>query len=63
LATIYMSKCCKITNDQEGVMAAKYFLEWGIKTNVTLVFSTGQALTNWLGAIYSLMFQMTILVV
>jgi hypothetical protein len=27
LATIYMSKCCKITNDQEGVMAAKYFLE------------------------------------
>jgi transaldolase len=30
--------------DQRGVMAAKYFSDKGIKTNVTLVFSAGQAL-------------------
>jgi transaldolase len=29
---------------KEGVMAAKYFSDKGIKTNVTLVFSAGQAL-------------------
>jgi transaldolase len=29
---------------KEGIMAAKYFSDKGIKTNVTLVFSAGQAL-------------------
>ena len=29
---------------QEGIKAAKYFSDKGIKTNVTLVFSAGQAL-------------------
>jgi transaldolase len=29
---------------KEGVMAAKYFSNKGVKTNVTLVFSAGQAL-------------------
>jgi transaldolase len=32
---------------KEGVMAAKYFSDKGVKTNVTLVFSAGQALC-WL---------------
>ena len=29
---------------KEGIKAAKYFSDKGIKTNVTLVFSAGQAL-------------------
>jgi transaldolase len=37
---------------KEGVMAAKYFSK-GVKTNVTLVFSAGQAL---LAAMVQLMF-------
>lgn len=34
----------KIPMTQDGVKACKYFAENGIKTNVTLVFSVGQAL-------------------
>jgi transaldolase len=34
----------KLPMTKEGVMAAKYFSDKGIKTNVTLVFSAGQAL-------------------
>src|SRR5690606_9895688 len=34
----------KLPMTREGVMAAKYFSDKGIKTNVTLVFSAGQAL-------------------
>jgi transaldolase len=33
-------------------MAAKYFSDKGIKTNVTLVFSAGQALAAKSGATY-----------
>ena len=34
----------KIPMTKEGIMACKYFSDKGIKTNVTLVFSAGQAL-------------------
>lgn len=34
----------KLPMTKEGIMATKYFSEKGIKTNVTLVFSAGQAL-------------------
>jgi transaldolase len=34
----------KLPMTKEGIMAAKYFSDRGIKTNVTLVFSAGQAL-------------------
>lgn len=34
----------KLPMTKEGVMAAKYFSDKGIRTNVTLVFSVGQAL-------------------
>ena len=34
----------KLPMTKEGVMAAKYFSDKGIRTNVTLVFSAGQAL-------------------
>lgn len=34
----------KIPMTKEGVMACRYFTEKGIRTNVTLVFSAGQAL-------------------
>ncbi len=34
----------KLPMTNEGVMAAKYFSDKGIRTNVTLVFSVGQAL-------------------
>lgn len=34
----------KLPMTKEGIMATKYFSERGIKTNVTLVFSAGQAL-------------------
>jgi transaldolase len=35
---------------KEGVMAAKYFSNKGVKTNVTLVFSAGQVLAAKAGA-------------
>jgi len=34
----------KLPMTKEGVMAAKYFSDKGVRTNVTLVFSAGQAL-------------------
>lgn len=34
----------KLPMTKEGIMATKYFSEKGVKTNVTLVFSAGQAL-------------------
>ncbi len=44
LADLHEQIVVKLPMTKEGVMAAKYFSEKGIKTNVTLVFSAGQAL-------------------
>jgi transaldolase len=44
LAELHDQIVVKLPMTKEGVMACKYFSEKGIKTNVTLVFSAGQAL-------------------
>ena len=44
LAELHERIVVKLPMTKEGVKAAKYFSERGIKTNVTLVFSAGQAL-------------------
>ena len=44
LAELHEQIVVKLPMTKEGVMAAKYFSDKGIKTNVTLVFSVGQAL-------------------
>jgi transaldolase len=44
LADLHSQIVVKIPMTKEGIMACKYFTERGIKTNVTLVFSAGQAL-------------------
>lgn len=44
LAELHDQIVVKLPMTKEGVMAAKYFSDKGIKTNVTLVFSIGQAL-------------------
>ena len=44
LADLHPQIVVKIPMTKEGIMACKYFTEKGIKTNVTLVFSAGQAL-------------------
>ncbi|MDI1305770.1 MAG: fructose-6-phosphate aldolase, partial [bacterium] len=44
LADLHDQIVVKLPMTKEGVMAAKYFSDKGIKTNVTLVFSAGQAL-------------------
>jgi len=44
LADLHEQIVVKLPMTKEGVKAAKYFSEKGIKTNVTLVFSAGQAL-------------------
>jgi transaldolase len=44
LAELHDQIVVKLPMTKEGVMAAKYFSDKGIKTNVTLVFSAGQAL-------------------
>jgi transaldolase len=44
LAKLHEQIVVKLPMIQEGVKAAKYFSDKGIKTNVTLVFSAGQAL-------------------
>ena len=44
LAELHDQIVVKLPMTKEGVMAAKYFSDKGIKTNVTLVFSVGQAL-------------------
>lgn len=44
LADLHPQIVVKLPMTKEGVMAAKYFSEKEIKTNVTLVFSAGQAL-------------------
>lgn len=44
LAELHEQIVVKLPMTKEGVMAAKYFSDRGIKTNVTLVFSAGQAL-------------------
>jgi len=44
LAELHEQIVVKLPMTKEGVKAAKYFSEKGIKTNVTLVFSAGQAL-------------------
>jgi transaldolase len=44
LAELHERIVVKLPMTKEGVKAAKYFSEKGIKTNVTLVFSAGQAL-------------------
>jgi transaldolase len=44
LAELHERIVVKLPLTKEGVKAAKYFSEKGIKTNVTLVFSAGQAL-------------------
>ena len=44
LASLHERIVVKLPMIKEGVKAAKYFSEKGIKTNVTLVFSAGQAL-------------------
>jgi transaldolase len=41
---IYMSRLLKLPMTKEGVMAAKYFSNKGVKTNA-LVFSAGQAIS------------------
>ena len=38
------SNCCQSSYDRRRVKALKYFSDVGIKTNCTLVFSSGQAL-------------------
>lgn len=44
LAELHEQIVVKIPMTKDGVKAAKYFYDKGIKTNVTLVFSVGQAL-------------------
>ena len=44
LAGLHKQIVVKLPMIEEGVKAAKYFSDKGIKTNVTLVFSAGQAL-------------------
>ena len=44
LADLHEQIVVKLPMTKEGVMAAKYFSDKGIKTNVTLVFSVGQAI-------------------
>jgi transaldolase len=44
LAELHDQIVVKLPMTKEGVKAAKYFSDKGIKTNVTLVFSAGQAL-------------------
>jgi transaldolase len=44
LAALHPQIVVKLPMIRDGVKAAKYFYEKGIKTNVTLVFSAGQAL-------------------
>jgi transaldolase len=44
LADLHEQIVVKLPMTKEGVMAAKYFSDKDIKTNVTLVFSVGQAL-------------------
>ena len=44
LAKLHEQIVVKLPMIQEGIKAAKYFSDKGIKTNVTLVFSAGQAL-------------------
>ena len=44
LAELHEQIVVKLPMTKEGIMAAKYFSDRGTKTNVTLVFSAGQAL-------------------
>lgn len=44
LADLHERIVVKLPMTQEGIKACKYFSDRGIKTNVTLVFSAGQAL-------------------
>ncbi len=44
LADLHDQIVVKLPMTKEGVMACKYFTDKGIRTNVTLVFSPGQAL-------------------
>lgn len=44
LAELHDQIVIKLPMTREGIMACKYFSDKGIKTNVTLVFSAGQAL-------------------
>lgn len=44
LADLHDRIVVKVPMTKDGIMAAKYFSDKGIKTNVTLVFSPGQAL-------------------
>ncbi|HEX8269106.1 MAG TPA: fructose-6-phosphate aldolase [Flavobacterium sp.] len=44
LAELHEQIVVKLPMTKEGIMACKYFSDKGIKTNLTLVFSAGQAL-------------------
>ena len=44
LAELHEQIVVKLPMTKEGIKAAKYFADKGIKTNITLVFSAGQAL-------------------
>ena len=44
LASLHNQIVVKLPMIKDGVKAAKYFSTKGIKTNITLVFSAGQAL-------------------
>ncbi len=44
LANLHSQIVVKLPMIKDGVKAAKYFSDKGVKTNVTLVFSAGQAL-------------------
>jgi transaldolase len=44
LADLHEQIVVKLPMTKEGIMACKYFSDKGIKTNVTLVFSAGQAI-------------------
>ena len=44
LSDLHEQIVVKLPMTKEGVMACKYFSDKGIKTNVTLIFSAGQAL-------------------
>ena len=44
LAELHEQIVVKLPKTKEGIMACKYFSDKGIKTNLTLVFSAGQAL-------------------
>ena len=44
LADLHDQIVVKLPMTKEGIMACKYFSDKGVKTNVTLVFSAGQAL-------------------